>query len=48
MSYPNGTAKFLSSASVGVVWTLASPGVAFALAASFMLAGTLALLRVRN
>ncbi len=44
----NGTAKFLSSASVGVVWTLASPGVAFALAASFMLAGTLALLRVRN
>lgn len=43
----NGAAKFLSSASVGVVWTAASPVLAFALAAGFMLAGTLALRRVR-
>ena len=35
----NGAAKFLSSASVGVVWTAASPVLAFALAAVFMLAG---------
>lgn len=44
----NGAAKFLSSASVGVVWTAVSPVLAFALAAGFMLVGTLALLRVRN
>ena len=43
----NGAAKFLSSASVGVVWTTVSPVLAFALAAGFMLAGTFALLRVR-
>lgn len=43
----NGAAKFLSSASVGVVWTAVSPVLAFALAAGFMLAGTLALLRGR-
>lgn len=43
----NGAAKFLSSASVGVVWTTVSPTFAFALAAGFMLAGTLAILRVR-
>ncbi|MCF6754077.1 MFS transporter [Pseudomonas stutzeri] len=43
----NGAAKFLSSATVGVVWTAVSPVLAFALAAGFMLAGTLALLRVR-
>lgn len=44
----NGAAKFLSSASVGVVWTAVSPTLAFALAAGFMLAGTFALLRVRG
>lgn len=44
----NGAAKFLSSATVGVVWTLVSPTVAFSLAAGFMLAGTLVILRVRN
>ena len=42
----NGAAKFLSSATVGVVWTAVSPQFAFALAAAFMLAGTLALRRV--
>ena len=41
----NGTAKLVSSAGVGLLWTLASPAVAFALAAAFMLAGTLALRR---
>ncbi|MFN4360760.1 MAG: MFS transporter [Hylemonella sp.] len=44
----NGAAKFISSASVGVVWTAVSPTFAFALAAGFMLAGTLAILRVRD
>ena len=44
----NGVAKFISSATVGVLWTLVSPTVAFALASGFMLAGTLAILRVRN
>lgn len=44
----NGAAKFLSSASVGIVWTLVSPTFAFAVAAGFMLAGTLIMLRVRN
>jgi MFS family permease len=43
----NGAARFLSSASVGVVWTAVSPVLAFALAAGFMMAGTLALLRGR-
>jgi len=41
----NGVAKFVSSATVGVVWTAVSPVVAFALAAGFMLAGILALRR---
>ncbi len=44
----NGVAKFMSSATVGVVWTLVSPALAFALAAAVMLAGTLAMLRVRD
>ncbi|MGQ9660272.1 MAG: MFS transporter [Thermochromatium sp.] len=44
----NGVAKFISSASVGVVWTLISPTVAFVLAAGFMSTGALALLRVRS
>ena len=44
----NGVAKFVSSATVGLVWTVVSPEVAFTLAAGFMLAGTLAILRVRG
>jgi len=44
----NGATKFLSSASIGVVWTAVSPVFAFALAAGFMLAGTLTILRVRD
>jgi MFS family permease len=45
----NGAAKFISSASVGVVWTAVSPVVGFGLAAVLMAAGTLTLLeRVRN
>ncbi len=44
----NGVGKFVSSATVGLVWTVVSPEVAFTLAAGFMLAGTLAILRVRD
>lgn len=44
----NGTAKFISSATVGVVWTAVSPVLGFGLAALLMSAGTLALLRVRG
>ncbi|AZS77746.1 MFS transporter [Achromobacter spanius] len=44
----NGTAKFISSATVGVVWTAVSPTLGFGLAALLMMAGTLALLRVGN
>ena len=44
----NGVAKFISSATVGVVWTAVSPTLAFALAAAFMMTGTLAMLRVRS
>lgn len=44
----NGTAKFISSATVGVVWTAVSPTLGFGLAALLMTAGTLALLHVGN
>lgn len=44
----NGAAKFISSATVGVVWTAVSPVLGFGLAAGVMVAGTLALLRVRK
>jgi MFS family permease len=44
----NGAAKFISSATVGVVWTAISPELGFGLAAGMMAAGTLALLRVRK
>lgn len=44
----NGAAKFISSATVGVVWTAVSPALGFGLAAGMMVAGTLALLRVRK
>lgn len=42
----NGTAKFISSTLVGVLWTAVSPIVGFGLAAVLMLAGTVALARV--
>ena len=44
----NGTAKFVSSATIGLVWTAVSPTLGFGLAALLMAAGTLAMLRVRN
>ena len=43
----NGAAKFISSATVGVVWTAVSPELGFGLAAAMMALGTVALLRVR-
>ena len=42
----NGTAKFLSSTVVGLLWTLVSPVFAFTLAALLMIAGTVVLHRV--
>lgn len=42
----NGTAKFISSTSVGALWTIASPVVGFSIAAMLMIGGTLALARV--
>lgn len=48
LSTVNGIARFVSSAGVGLVWTTVSPVAAFALAAGFMLAGTLLLTRVRG
>lgn len=44
----NGVAKFISSATVGVLWTAASPVLSFGLAALFMAAGTLALVRIEK
>jgi hypothetical protein len=41
----NGTAKFILSMMVGVLWTVISPAFSFALAALLMGLGTLALLR---
>jgi MFS family permease len=43
----NGTAKFISSTAVGVLWTAVSPVVGFGLAALLMTIGTLALWRIR-
>jgi len=42
------SSSFISSASVGVVWTAVSPVVGFGLAAVLMAAGTLTLLRVKG
>lgn len=42
----NGTAKFISSTVVGLLWTLVSPVFAFTLAALLMMAGTVVLHRV--
>lgn len=44
----NGVAKFISSATVGVVWTAVSPLIAFILATLFMGAGTLAMRYVKK
>lgn len=44
----NGTAKLISSTAVGVVWTAVSPVFGFALAATLMAAGTVALARMRT
>lgn len=44
----NGVAQFVSSATVGVVWTAVSPVLSFGLAALLMAAGTLALSRSRQ
>ena len=41
----NGFAKLVASSAVGLLWTLLSPVLAFGIAALFMLAGTIALLR---
>jgi MFS family permease len=43
----NGTAKFISSTAVGVLWTAVSPVVGFGLAALLMATGTLTLWRIR-
>lgn len=44
----NGTVKFISSATVGVVWTALSPVLGFGLAALLMAVGTLARVRVKK
>ncbi|HRW03514.1 MAG TPA: MFS transporter [Caldilineaceae bacterium] len=44
----NGTAKFISSATVGVVWTSVSPTAGFSLAAVLMTLEILALLRIKG
>ena len=44
----NGAAKFVSSTAVGVLWSALSPMLGFAVAASLMAAGTLAMIRVRR
>jgi MFS family permease len=44
----NGAAKFVSSATVGVVWTAVSPVLGFGMAAAMMVAGTVALVRVKE
>ena len=43
----NGAAKFVSSATVGVVWTVVSPMLGFGFAAILMVGGTIALTRLR-
>jgi MFS family permease len=44
----NGVAKFISSTSVGVLWTAISPVFGFGLAALLMMGGTLALARMHT
>ncbi|CAN5507636.1 MFS transporter [soil metagenome] len=44
----NGSAKFVSSAAVGVLWTAISPAASFGAAAMFMFFGTVALTNARE
>ncbi len=44
----NGTAKFISSAAIGVLWTVVSPVFSFGLAASLMAIGTVMLARLQS
>ncbi len=44
----NGAAKLISSSAVGLIWTLASPVLAFCVAAGLMAAGTVSLIRARR
>jgi hypothetical protein len=44
----NGTAKFFSSTTVGVLWTAISPVFSFGLAAGMMAFGTLMLVRLQT
>ncbi len=44
----NGAAKFISSAAVGLLWSAVSPVFGFGLAAVFMAAGTIALVKLRK
>jgi MFS family permease len=44
----NGATKFVSSASVGLLWTAVSPAFGFGLAAILMTAGTVVLTRLRD
>lgn len=44
----NGTAKFISSTSIGVLWTVVSPIFSFGLAASLMAFGTILLVRLQR
>lgn len=44
----NGVTRFVSSATVGVVWTIRSPALSFGLAATLMLTGTLVLARLQR
>jgi len=43
----NGTAKFVSSTVVGLLWTAVSPELGFGLAALLMAGGMVALARLR-
>ena len=44
----NGTAKFISSAGVGLIWSALSPVLGFAFATITMAAGTVMLARLRH
>jgi MFS family permease len=44
----NGVAKFISSTTVGVLWTAISPVLSFGLAALLMAVGTIALVRIKK
>ncbi len=44
----NGTAKLVSSASVGIIWTAVSPQTAFGLAAILMTIGTILLSQINK